>query len=433
MEWSAIDRPAKFDFKRSSMRIETTAVRAARGEPAHRGDLSESSSPELGIPHVPGIDLSTTYGFHRSSSVAESMDALLEGAHDVPNSVYARLHNPTVAGFEDALARLEGAEASVAFASGMAATSALLIAAGMEESGRRPHVVAVRPVYGGTDHLLTTGMLGTEVSWVDADRVGEAIRRNTGLVFLETPANPTLDLVDIHAVAHQIRTAGARVGSSIPLAVDSTFATPILQNPIALGADLVLHSATKFLGGHGDVMGGVIACSEDWAGRLRQVRMITGGLLHPLGGYLLHRGLQTLPIRVREQQANAMEVVDRLASHALVRSVHFPGYAENDAELVARQMRGPGSVLSFRVHGGASTAEGVVERLALITPAVSLGSVDTLIQAPALLTHRVVGADDRVDSGVSDDLLRLSVGLEHVEDLWADLEQALSRAWVSAA
>ncbi len=431
--WSAIDRLAKSDLKGSSMRIETTAVRVARGEPVHRGDLPESASPELGIPHVPGIDLSTTYGFHRSSSVAESMDALLEGAHDAPNSVYARLHNPTVARFEDALARLEGADTSVAFASGMAATSALLIAAGMEESGSRPHVVAVRPVYGGTDHLLTTGMLGTEVSWVDADRVGEAIRPDTGLVFVETPANPTLDLVDIHAVAHQIRTAGARVGSPIPLAVDSTFATPILQNPIALGADLVLHSATKFLGGHGDVMGGVIACSEEWAGRLRQVRMITGGLLHPLGGYLLHRGLQTLPIRVREQQANAKELVGRLGSHSAVRSVHFPGYAGNDAELVARQMRGPGSVLSFRVHGGASTAEGVVERLILITPAVSLGSVDTLIQAPALLTHRVVGVDDRLDSGVSDDLLRLSVGLEHVEDLWMDLEQALSRACASAA
>ena len=297
------------------------------------------------------------------------MDALLEGAHDAPNPVYARLHNPTVARFEDALAQLEGAEAAVAFATGMAATSALLIAASSEESGRRPHVVAVRPVYGGTDHLLSTGMLGTEVSWVDADRVGEAIRPDTGLVFIETPANPTLELVDIEAVARQVKAAGVRIGASIPLAVDSTFATPILQNPIALGADLVLHSATKFLGGHGDVMGGVIACSEAWAVRLRQVRMVTGGLLHPLGGYLLHRGLQTLAVRVREQQANAIELAERLSAHVAVRSVHFPGYADGDAELVARQMRGPGSVLSFRVRGGASVAAGVVESLGLITPA----------------------------------------------------------------
>lgn len=415
------------------MRIETTAVRAARGEPTDGWLRSDSGSNERGIPHVPGIDLSTTYGFHRSSSVAESMDALLEGAHDAPNPVYARLHNPTVARFEDALAQLEGADAAVAFASGMAATTALLISASGEAASRRPHVVAVRPVYGGTDHLLSTGMLGTQVSWVDADRVGDAIRPDTGLVFIETPANPTLELVDIEAVGRQARAGGARVGASIPVVVDSTFATPILQNPIALGADLVLHSATKFLGGHGDVMGGVIACSEEWAVRLRQVRMVTDGLLHPLGGYLLHRGLQTLPVRVREQHAHAIELAERLSSHEAVRSVHFPGYGEGDSELVARQMRGPGSVLSFRVKGGVSAAAAVVEGLRLITPAVSLGSVDTLIQAPALLTHRVVEADDRADAGVSDDLLRLSVGLENVEDLWADLEQALARAWASAA
>ena len=404
------------------MRVETTAVRAARGETL----TGWTPGADCGIPHAPGIDLSTTYGFHRSSSMAESMDALLGGARDAPNSVYARLHNPTVARFEDALARLEGSEAAVAFSSGMAATSALLIAASATEPTRRPHVVAVRPVYGGTDHLLATGLLGTEVSWVDADEVDAAIRPDTGLVFIETPANPTLGLIDIEAVAVQVETACLDVGSTAVFAVDSTFATPILQNPIALGADLVVHSATKFLGGHGDVMGGVIACSEEWAGRLRQIRMVTGGLLHPLGGYLLHRGLQTLPVRVREQQSNAIELAARLAAHVAVTSVHFPGYADGDAELMERQMKGPGSVLSFRVHGRASAAVAIVEQLELITPAVSLGSVDTLIQAPALLTHRVVEAEERTHSGISDDLLRLSVGLENVEDLWADLDQALA-------
>lgn len=415
------------------MRIETTAVRAARGELPGGWPRSDSGSNERGIPHVPGIDLSTTYGFHSSSSVAESMDALIEGAHAAPNPVYARLHNPTVARFEDALARLEGTEAAVAFASGMAATTAVLLAASGEAASRRPHVIAVRPVYGGTDHLLSAGILGTEVSWVEADKVGEAIRPSTGLVFLETPANPTLELVDIEAVSGQVKSGGAQVGASIPLVVDSTFATPVLQNPINLGADLVLHSATKFLGGHGDVMGGVIACSEVWAARLRQIRMVTGGLLHPLGGYLLHRGLQTLPVRVREQQAHAIVLAERLSAHAAVRSVHFPGFGDSNAELVGRQMRGPGSVLSFRVKGGVSAAASVVERLGLITPAVSLGSVDTLIQAPALLTHRVVEPGDRADSGVSDDLLRLSVGLENIEDVWADLEQALSWSRASAA
>lgn len=417
------------------MRIETTAVRAGRGDGVPQSPrLDSQSAGERGIPHVPAIDLSTTYGFHRSTAAAESMDALLAGAHDAPNPVYARLHNPTVARFEDALARLEQAEAAVAFATGMAATSALLIAAASDEVRRRAHVVAVRPVYGGTDHLLSTGMLGTDVSWVDADGVGDAIRDDTGLVFIETPANPTLDLVDIAAVARQVEMARARRNTSVALVVDSTFATPVLQNPISLGADLVLHSATKFLGGHGDVMGGVIACAEEWAARLRQVRMVTGGLLHPLGGYLLHRGLQTLPIRVREQQANAVELAKRLTGHGAVRSVHFPGLPPaGAAPLLGTQMKGPGSVLSFRVHGGAGAAASVVEALRLITPAVSLGSVDTLIQAPALLTHRVVEPADRADSGVSDDLLRLSVGLEHVEDLWADLDQALARVWSSAA
>ena len=406
------------------MRIETTAVRAARGESAITSSLLQIGSLETGIPHVPQIDMSTTYGFHSSSSVADSMDVLLEGGHDAPNPVYARLHNPTVARFEDALAQLEGAEAAVAFASGMAATTALLIAASLEKSGHRKHVVAVRPVYGGSDHLMSTGMLGTEVTWVDSESVGEAIRSDTGLVFIETPANPTLEVIDIAAVARQIKSAGNRMGASVPLAVDSTFATPILQNPIALGADLVLHSATKFLGGHGDVMGGVIACSKDYAVRLRQVRMATGGLLHPLGGYLLHRGLQTLPVRVLEQQKNAIELSERLELHSSVRSVYFPKYDRGGDAHVAGQMRGPGSVLSFCVHSGIPAAD-VVERLGLITPAVSLGSVDTLIQAPALLTHRIVDAVDRKEAGISEDLLRLSVGLENVEDLWADLDQAL--------
>jgi len=364
------------------------------------------------------------------------MDDLLEGAFQASNPVYARLHNPTVAGFEVALAELEGAEASVAFATGMAAITATIMAAMAPGEGvRRSHVVGVRPLYGGTDHLLTSGMLGTDVSWVPADAVGEAIRSDTGLVLLETPANPTLSLVDIRDVVEQTRTAAGRLGRRVPVAVDSTFATPILQTPLALGADLVVHSATKFLGGHGDAMGGVVATSERWAQTLRQIRMITGGILHPLGGYLLHRGLQTLPVRVRAQQETARELARRLADHPSVRSVHFPGLGGDARErrLLATQQKGPGSVLSFRVRGGPEAAAAVVDSVRLITPAVSLGSVDTLIQAPALLTHRVVDAEDRAASGVADDLVRLSVGLEHVEDLWDDLDQALKTRERSAA
>jgi len=411
--------------------MDTTAVRSGRG---HR--VAVGTTPELGIPHVPGIDLSTTYGFTDSSAVAESMDTLLEGNATAPNPVYARLHNPTVAGFENALAEMEHAEGAVAFASGMAATTATIMAATAPEDGLRlPHVVAVRPVYGGTDHLLTSGMLGTEVTWVSEDSVGEAIRPDTGLVLIETPANPTLHLVDIAGVVRQAKEAGYANGRPVPVAVDSTFATPVLQTPLTLGADFVLHSATKFLGGHGDVMGGVVATSDAWASRLRQVRMITGAVLHPLAGYLLHRGLQTLPVRVRAQQESARVLAQRIGSHPAVASVYFPGLTDDPRErrLLALQQRGPGSLVSFRVHGGAAAAARVVESLGLITAAVSLGSVDTLIQAPALLTHRVVDAADRAESGVPDDLLRLSVGLESVEDLWDDLKGALSAVRQSAA
>ena len=425
------------------MDIDTKAVHSGRGAALLDGDQGPLDASregafrtETGIPHVPGIDLSTTYGFRRSSAVARSMDALLEGEADAPNPVYARLHNPTVAGFEGALADLEGTEASVAFATGMAAITATVMAAAMPEEGiRRPHVVGVRPLYGGTDHLLTSGMLGTEVSWVEPDEVGDAIGSETGLVLLETPANPTLSMVDIRAVVRQTREAAARVGHPVCVAVDSTFATPVLQTPAALGADLVIHSATKFLGGHGDVMGGVVAATDVLAHRLRQIRMVTGGILHPLAGYLLHRGLQTLPVRVRAQQETAGILARRLQAHSSVRSVHYPGLAGDPLErrLLATQQKGPGAILSFRVRGGAEGAARVVESVRLVTPAVSLGSVDTLIQAPALLTHRVVDADDREASGVPEDLLRLSVGLEDAEDLWADLDQALARETRSVA
>ena len=368
--------------------------------------------------HVPAIDLSTTYALPSLGEATECLDRMIEGRDDVPNPVYARLHNPTVAVFERALADLEGAEAAVAFASGMAAISALLIAA--SERGR--HVVAIRPVYGGSDHLLTTGLLGNEVTWVDEGGVADAIRPDTALVFVETPANPTLDVVDIVKIS--------RAAGTVPVAVDSTFATPILQTPLDHGATFVVHSATKFLGGHGDVLGGVIATSEAHARALRQVRMATGGVLHPLAGYLLARGLQTLPIRVTAQQRTASILAARLLAHPAVRTVHYPGVLRDPERrrVIERQMRGPGSLLSFRVHGGPERARRWIESLGLVTSAVSLGSVDTLAQIPAELTHRVVDGETLDDAGVPGDLIRLSVGLEAADDLWTDLVAALERS-----
>lgn len=375
---------------------------------------------ELGVHALP-VDLSTTYPLAGLDSGTASLDRLVAGHGSADNPVYARLFNPTVDRWERAIAQAEGAEAAVAFSSGMAALTACLLA--VSKSGK--HIVAVRPVYGTSDHLLCSGLLGNEVSWVAADQVAAAIREDTALVMIETPANPTLQLVDIAAVVEQ---AGA-----IPVLVDSTFATPVLQQPLRHGASIVLHSATKFLGGHGDVIAGVIACSENLARDLRQVRVATGALLHPWAAYLLHRSLPTLKLRVERAQQVAGELAARLDADSRVAAVHYPGLpGQAGAGILQRQMQGPGSLLAFEVHGGHAAAKQVLGALRLITPAVSLGSVDTLIQHPAGLTHRVVDADNRERCGIGGGLLRLSAGLEDADSLWADLDQALASVKTAA-
>ena len=388
-----------------SLSLATQAVHAGR-EVLH----------EQGIHALP-IDLSSTYPLPDLEAGGRSLESLALGGLPLGSPVYARLYNPTVARYEQALARLEGAEEAVAFGSGMAAVTASLMAA----KQRGNHIVAVRPLYGGTDHLLASGMLGLEVTWAGADGIAAAIRPDTALVMVETPANPTVALLDLEAV---VRQAGR-----VPVLVDNTFATPILQNPLRQGATLVLHSATKFLGGHGDVLAGLVATNQDWATELRKVRVITGNVLHPLAAYLLHRSLPTLPLRVRAQQGGAQVLAERLAAHPAIAGVHYPGLPDQDPlGLLGRQMQGPGSLLAFELKGGFEAAATVMAAVQLITPAVSLGSVDSLIQHPAALTHRVVDAAAREHSGVSQSLMRLSVGLESSEDLWADLEQALVQA-----
>lgn len=374
---------------------------------------------ELGV-HAPPLDLSTTYPVRDLGVGTASFDALVGGEANAENPIYARLHNPTVARFEQALAQMEGTTDAVAFGSGMAALSACLLAAGQ----RGKHVVAVRPVYGTSDHLLDSGLLGIPVRWTQADAIAEAIDADTALVIIETPANPTLELIDIAAVA--------KAAGDVPVLVDSTFATPVLQQPAKLGAGLVMHSATKFLGGHGDVIAGVVACDADWAKSLRQMRAATGGLLHPLGAYLLHRGLPTLSLRVERAQANAIAIAERLAAHPAVARVSYPGLRDDiNARLVGTQMRGPGSLMAFEVHGGHPAAAAVMASVQLATPAVSLGSVDTLIQHPAGLTHRTLDEATQHACGISPGMLRLSVGIEHVDDIWNDLAAALE-ASVSA-
>ena len=387
-----------------SLSPDTRAVHAGRD------DLRQ-----LGVHALP-IDLSTTYPFESLDGAVGSLDAMMAGAGPTDGGpVYSRLHSPTVGRFEAGLAALEGTEAAVAFGSGMAAITAALLAAKTDE---KRHVVGVRPIYGTTDRLLSSGLLGLEVTWTDEAGVAAAIRPDTALVCIETPVNPTLDLADIAGV---VEAAGGPDG--VPIFVDSTFATPVLQQPALLGAALVMHSATKAIGGHGDVLAGVVACSRAWAARLRVVRILTGAVLHPQGAYLLHRGLATLPVRMRQAQASATTLAARLHAHPAVSRVYHPSVAGRDPRgLVGRQMSGPGAMLSFEV-AGFDAADALLRALRLVTPAVSLGSTDTLIQHPAGLTQRVAAHDA---SAITPGLLRLSVGLEDAEDLWADLERGLA-------
>lgn len=389
----------------SFQHLETLAVHAGMDGVADSGS------------HVPSIDLSSTNPLPGVEAGGDAYEHLATGnpPTDGQSAVYQRLWQPGVARFETALARLEGTDAAVGFASGMAALTACLISI---VSAGRGHVVALRPLYGGSDHVLATGLLGTTVTWcTHQDEIAAAVRPDTGLVVVETPANPTLDLVDIAAVV--------AAADGVPVLVDNTFATPVLQRPTAHGAALVLHSATKFLGGHGDVVGGVVATSEEWAVRLRQVRALTGALLHPLAAYLLHRGLRTLPVRVRAQQATAAELARRLGEHEAVATVRYPGLPGQDPRgLLGTQLHGGGCLLALELQGGYDAARAFVENVGLATHAVSLGGVDTLVQHPASLTHRPVAPHARPAAGV----VRISVGLEHVDDLTVDLLHALDRA-----
>lgn len=375
---------------------------------AGRADLTA-----LGVHALP-IDLSSTNPLPDIDRGGESYEALSSGGRPFEGGslVYQRFWNPTVARFEEALAELEHAEEAVGFASGMAAMTAVILAH-TGTTGKR-HVVAVRPLYGGTDHLLGSGLLGTETTFCEEAEVAASLRPDTGLVVVESPTNPTLQLTDIAAVVSQ--------AAGVPVVVDNTFATPVLQNPIDLGAAMALHSATKYLGGHGDVIAGVVACGAETAVALRRVRAITGGVMHPLDGYLLHRGLTTLPVRMRQQQENAARVAEWLSRQSQVARVFYPGLDGDPRGLVGRQMRGTGAMVSVELADGYAAASALTSALSIFTHAVSLGGVDSLIQHPAALTHRPVPPEARPGAGV----LRLSIGLESADDLIADLERGLA-------
>ena len=341
--------------------------------------------------------------------------------------IYTRLGNPTVSVLENKVAALEGGEACVAAASGMGAISSTL----WTIAGAGKHIVADGTLYGCTFALLNHGMsrYGVEVSFVDTSdlaAVKAALKENTCAVYLETPANPNLKIADIAAVAE----AAHSYNPAIKVVCDNTFASPALQNPLALGADVVVHSATKYLNGHGDVIAGFVVGKADFIGEVRMfgLKDMTGAVMDPFAAYLILRGLKTLEIRMERHCANAKAIAEFLDQHPAVEKVYYPGLKNHEGhDIAARQMKDFGGMLSFEVKGGRAAGTKLVNSLHLITVAVSLGDAETLIEHPASMTHSTYTEEELAASGIPAGLIRLSAGLENAEDIIADLEQALAQ------
>ncbi|HEY2894675.1 MAG TPA: PLP-dependent aspartate aminotransferase family protein [Pirellulales bacterium] len=338
---------------------------------------------------------------------------------------YSRSGNPTRKAFETALAALEGAVGCLAFSTGMAATHCALTLLSTGD-----HVLAGSDIYGGTYRLLHNVLhrAGIQVSLVSTSSGPEAVQRamrpNTKLVWLETPGNPLLSITDIAACSEIAHTRGAL------LAVDSTFATPVLTRPLELGADIVMHSATKYIGGHSDLLGGaLLARDQELFDRLYYIQNATGAVMGPLEAFLCSRGLKTLELRVREQCRTAALLADWLAEQPRVAKVYYPGRPDHPGHAIAaRQMQGAfGAMLSFELNDTFAAAKQLVESTRLFQLAVSLGAVESLIEQPAAMSHASYGREDRLAHGISDGLVRLSVGLEAFEDLRDDLAQAIAR------
>jgi methionine-gamma-lyase len=339
--------------------------------------------------------------------------------------IYTRIANPTVRALEESLATLEGGFDASATASGMAAVTTIYTAL-LEKDA---HIVGTASIYGPSRTVIENefsrfGVRSDFVDTSDIRNVEKALRPETKLLFVETPANPTLALTDLKACARIARERG------ITFAVDNTFSSPLLQNPLALGADIVMHSLTKFINGHSDVVGGaIIAREEALHKRLRKVLVLMGGTMDPHQAWLVLRGVRTLALRVEKSQANAGALAPWLAAHPKVAWVNYPGLESHPQHALAKeQMKGFGSMLCFGLRGGYEAGRKMINAVELCTLAVSLGGIESLIQHPASMTHAGLPKEHREMAGITDDLIRLSVGCEGVEDIRADLEQALAKA-----
>jgi cystathionine beta-lyase/cystathionine gamma-synthase len=337
---------------------------------------------------------------------------------------YSRAGNPTRTALEGCLAALEGAKHGVAFGSGCAATTAILLSLKAGD-----HVLCGDDVYGGTfrifDKVLKQwGLDATFMDMSDVAKVREAIRPNTKLVWLETPSNPMLKIIDIAAIAEVAKKAG------VMLCVDNTFATPMLQRPLDLGATMAVHSTTKYLNGHSDVVGGAVLTSdEEVADKLHFLQKSVGGVPSPFDCYMVLRGLKTLGVRVRQHVQSARTLAESLVGHAQVERVHYPGLATHPGHAIAtRQMKGPGGMISVEIRGGLAASTAFLKALRVFVCAESLGGVESLAEHPAIMTHASVPAEARRALGIGDGLIRLSVGLEDVEDLREDLDRGFRAA-----
>lgn len=371
--------------------------------------------PDTGAVSVP-VYQTSTFAFRDTDEAAARFGR-------EPGYKYTRLGNPTVDALERSLALLEHGCGALGAATGMAAINSVFLT--FLSAGS--HIVATDVLYGPSRAILETEYVrfGVEATFVDSSdpaNVGHAMQTNTRLIYVETPANPTLKLTDIARCASIAHEHGAL------LAVDNTFASPYLQNPLLLGADIVVHSMTKSINGHSDVVAGiVVAKSEALLERLRTVHCNLGGTMDPHQAWLVLRGLKTLGLRMERAQANALRLAQFLVDHPKVAWVNYPGLGDHpQSSLMHAQMRGPGSVLCFGVKGGFEAGKTFIDNVRLATLAVSLGGVETLIEHPASMTHAVIPEEERLQAGITDDLVRLAVGCEDSQDLIRDVEAALA-------
>ncbi|MBM7578961.1 methionine gamma-lyase [Jeotgalibacillus terrae] len=388
-------------------RIETEVIHSGYDSKQYEGSLT------------PPLFQTSTYTFDHAAQGEKRF------AGDEEGYIYSRLGNPTVRVLEDRMTAIEEGGGALAFGSGMAAVSAILFY--LLKSG--DHVVCSKGVYGCTFGLLEMmeekfGITHEFADLSSEESMKQSILPNTACIYVETPINPTMELIDLELVCRIAQEKG------IPVVVDNTFSSPYLQNPLKTGADFVLHSATKYIGGHGDVIGGLLVAKS--AEVIGEIRMTTqkdiGGIMSPFDAWLLLRGLKTLAVRLDRHCDNAEKIFDYLKKHPLVRNIYFPGDQDHPShDIAAKQMKRWGGLISFDFNGTKEMAQAFMDELKMIKIAVSLGDAETLIQHPASMTHSVVPEETRKSMGITDTLLRLSIGLESWEDIKEDLDQAFSK------